>query len=183
MPELHFNIKLDNGSIVAVYKDEVVKPRVKRAHEKMISEICLRDLLKDESLQLLKEESGAPYLSDPGWNISLSHSGPWYAFQISKELQVGVDIQVYKEKGLSKVSSYFVSDRELHLNLSEENLHLIWCAKEAVYKFFKGNLEDDRESAVVKEITSDCIELNYEGKLLKCGYRLMPEFALVFMLV
>ena len=174
-------IELDNGDIIAVYKAEVVKPKEKRAYERTVTQSCLQDLLNDQTIVLEKAESGAPFVEGSEWDISISHSGPWYAFHLAKGHNAGIDVQIIKDRSLETASSYFVSEREKQLELNHINLHLIWCAKEAIYKFTKGTLEDDRESAVVTQINSDKIIMDFEGEPITCQYFIKEGYILVFM--
>jgi len=181
MPEQTLHIVLENEDVIAVYKASVVKPKEKRQHERSITLSCLRDLLSDDRVELQKEKSGAPFLPNHDWNISLSHSGPWYAFHLAKKNNAGIDIQVMRKRSLKEASSYFVSQREKELELNELNLHIIWCAKEAVYKYTKGTLKDDRESAIVTHIGKDTITMNFEGEEINCKYKVIEDYILVFM--
>ena len=81
---------------------------------------------------------GAPELSN-GRFISISHSKGLVAIIISQQ-QVGIDIEEISEKAL-RVSSKFVSTNNLKA-LTAEKATLIWCCKEAVFKWHqKGNVD------------------------------------------
>ena len=81
---------------------------------------------------------GAPELSN-GRFISISHSKGLVAIIISQQ-QVGIDIEEISEKAL-RVSSKFVSTNNLKA-LTAEKATLIWCCKEAVFKWHqKGEVD------------------------------------------
>jgi len=81
---------------------------------------------------------GAPELSN-GSFISISHSKGLVAIIISQQ-QVGLDIEEISGKAL-RVSSKFVSTNNLKA-LTAEKATLIWCCKEAVFKWHqKGEVD------------------------------------------
>jgi len=81
---------------------------------------------------------GAPELSN-GSNISISHSKGLVTIIISQQ-QVGIDIEEISEKAL-RVSSKFVSTNNPKA-LTAEKATLIWCCKEAIFKWYqKGEVD------------------------------------------
>ena len=84
----------------------------------------------------LKDEYGKPYLLDSDYHISLSHSRDMVAAIASPKV-CGIDIQ-YKVDKIYRIKDRFVSDREKATCFSDldENtvLHVLWGAKESMYK-------------------------------------------------
>ena len=81
---------------------------------------------------------GAPEL-DNGRYISISHSKGLVAIIVSQQ-KVGLDIEDISEKAL-RVSSKFVSKNNLKA-LTSEKATLIWCCKEAIFKWHqKGGVD------------------------------------------
>lgn len=81
---------------------------------------------------------GAPELSN-GSFISISHSKGLVTIIISQQ-QVGIDIEEISEKAL-RVSSKFVSTNNPKA-LTAEKATLIWCCKEAIFKWYqKGEVD------------------------------------------
>ena len=81
---------------------------------------------------------GAPELNNNSY-ISISHSKGLVAIIISQQ-QVGIDTEEISEKAL-RVSTKFVSTNNLKA-LTAEKATLIWCCKEAIYKWHqKGNVD------------------------------------------
>ena len=81
---------------------------------------------------------GAPEL-EHGRFISISHSKNLIAIATSYQ-KVGLDIEQISDKPL-KLSSKFIA-KNVHEDLSKEKATLIWCAKEAIYKWHqKGNID------------------------------------------
>lgn len=106
----------------------------KRTIEKMASLFVVRNVLKDESIEIFYEESGKPYLNT-GLNISISHSHDWLAVLFSSDKEVGIDIEKVRPKVLN-IKEKYLSVKELNelKDASIEKHTLYWCAKEALYK-------------------------------------------------
>ena len=108
----------------------------KRKKEWIASRLLLNEINPNYSISY--NAFGAPELSN-GSFISISHSKGLVAIIISKE-QVGIDIEEISEKAL-RVSSKFVSTNNLK-DLTAEKATLIWCCKEAVFKWHqKGEVD------------------------------------------
>ena len=108
----------------------------KRQKEWIASRLLLNEINPKYSISY--NVFGAPELSN-GSNISISHSKGLVAIIISQQ-QVGLDIEEISGKAL-RVSSKFVSTNNLKA-LTAEKATLIWCCKEAVFKWHqKGEVD------------------------------------------
>jgi 4'-phosphopantetheinyl transferase len=101
----------------------------KRNKEWIASRLLLNEINPNYSISY--NEFWAPEI-DNGQFISISHSKGLVAIIISKQ-QVGIDIEEISEKAL-RVSTKFVSTNNLKA-LTAEKATLIWCCKEAIYKW------------------------------------------------
>jgi 4'-phosphopantetheinyl transferase len=108
----------------------------KRKKEWIASRLLLNEINPKYSISYNK--FGAPELSN-GRFISISHSKGLVAIIISQQ-KVGLDIEEISEKAL-RISSKFVSKNNLKA-LTAEKATLIWCCKEAVFKWYqKGEVD------------------------------------------
>lgn len=85
----------------------------------------------------LKDSYGKPYLEDSEWQISMSHSGDRVAV-IAAPRTVGIDIQVIVPK-IARIAPKFLTPLELNRIDSAhhtEVLHVLWGAKECLYKAY-----------------------------------------------
>lgn len=83
------------------------------------------------------DEHGKPYLENFDYNISLSHSFDYAAVLLSKNYEVGIDVEVIKHK-IKVIKHKFLSDLELAQKQIGDNidgLYVCWCAKEAIFKW------------------------------------------------
>jgi len=108
----------------------------KRKKEWLASRLLLNKINPNYSISY--NTFGAPELSN-GSFISISHSKRLVTIIISEQ-QVGIDIEEISEKAL-RVSSKFVSTNNLKA-LTAEKATLIWCCKEAIFKWHqKGGVD------------------------------------------
>lgn len=88
--------------------------------------------------QISYNSNGAPEISN-GKHISISHSKNLVAIIISDK-KIGLDIEYISEKPL-KLSPKFITNNS-HQDLTKEKATLIWCCKEAVFKWHqKGSID------------------------------------------
>ena len=127
----------------------------KRKREFLASRLLLNEIQPNQKITYNKY--GAPEIKN-GNHISISHSKNLVAIIVSKQ-KVGLDIEQISKKPL-RLSSKFISEDSC-LNLSEEKATLIWCLKEAVFKWHqKGNID------FINDIKINPFSISDEGKLL-----------------
>jgi len=140
----------------------------KRKKEYLVSRLLLKDIAP--KTKITYNEYGAPKLEN-GKHISISHSKNLVAIIFSKQ-KVGLDIEKISEKPL-RLASKFISEDE-HQNLTEEKATLIWCVKEAIFKWHqKGNV-DFKKDIKIKEfkiMEKGEISCNFKGEKIVVKYR------------
>jgi len=102
--------------------------------------LAIRLLLKEihPNQEILYNKYGAPEIRN-GNQISISHSKNLVAIASSKH-KVGLDIEQISVKPLQLFSKFISKDT--CNNLSKEKATLIWCCKEAIFKWHqKGNVD------------------------------------------
>ncbi len=118
--------------------EELSQLKGRRRIEYLASRHLLMHLLQtDEEVTLIKDSFGKPYLQGHDLHISLSHTRG-YAAAILGAQPVGIDIQVPVEK-ISRIAHKFISDEECRTALGDLSLvemHLIWGAKESMFKIY-----------------------------------------------
>jgi phosphopantetheinyl transferase (holo-ACP synthase) len=130
-----------------------------------------RDIERFATFLLLKEiqleghiqynEWGKPQLKD-GRFISISHDKNFVGIIIHEE-EVGLDIQTVEER-IHRIANKFCNEDELNQFHTTEERTAIWCAKEAIFKYF-GTDVPFAESIAVTAIdwNSEEILANYSG--------------------
>ncbi len=129
----------------------------KRKKEILASRLLLNEIQPNQ--QITYNKYGAPEIKN-GKHISISHSKNLVAI-VASEKKVGLDIEQISEKPL-RLSSKFIS-KDSCINLSEEKATLIWCCKEAIFKWHqKGNVD------FINDIRLNQFELKEKGEIECC---------------
>ena len=140
----------------------------KREKEYLVSRLLLKEIAPKTKITYNKY--GAPGLEN-GKHISISHSKNLVAIIFSKQ-KVGLDIEKISEKPL-RLASKFITEDE-HQNLTEEKATLIWCVKEAIFKWHqKGNV-DFKKDIKIKEfeiMEKGDISCTFKGEKIIVNYR------------
>lgn len=124
-------------------------------------------------------ESGQPYFKNrPELFLSISHAKGWFAVSVGT-VPVGVDIQTTSSR-LKQGQDYFRNEQEARFSADEKALHLIWGAKEAVYKLKEGKLKDLKEEVVFRSFTEDALVVECQSHPMTLGYRPIENGFLVF---
>lgn len=126
-------------------KDVVLTPPCQTRLEGMKSELHRRGFLSIRHLlseagycdaDLFYDEYGKPHLKD-GTHISITHSFEFTGIILSRELQVGIDIEKQREKIL-RIAHRFTPVKEYRTMANEaaiiRKLTMVWGAKESIYK-------------------------------------------------
>jgi phosphopantetheinyl transferase len=117
----------------------------KRKKEHLISRLMVNKLCENGTI--IYNEFGAPEL-DNDKHISISHSNELVTIIIS-DTKSGIDIEKISVKAL-RIASKFVSEKNL-INLSKEKATLIWCLKEAIYKWHQKGGVDFIEDIIISK--------------------------------
>lgn len=127
-------------------QDLVLKPESAERVLSMKSEwhqrgfLCARHILKDlgySDLDLFYDENGKPHLKD-GKCISITHSFLFVGVIVS-DAEVGIDIEMQRDK-IARIAPKFIDYEFNYLKKESEKyineLTIIWCIKESLYKLF-----------------------------------------------
>jgi len=105
----------------------------------------VREMTCDGGIIVSHDKNGKPEI--PGWNISISHTRGFAAVIISKDYNVGIDIEYISDR-VNRIVEKFMRDDEV----AEDTVSrlLVWSAKEALYKYFS---EDALEYSEMRVMT------------------------------
>ncbi len=145
---------------------ELVLFASKRTENKKKEWLACRNLLQfmyPKAGEIIYDVHGKPYFLNSDQHISISHSGDYACIYLCKSQPVGVDIQIIKPS-ISAGYDYFINDSELLWTNLESNveMHLIWSAKESVFKrmgIYDLNFKTDIKLAPFKSNQNDLIEV------------------------
>lgn len=139
--------------------------------------------------QFIKDIHGKPHLISSDHHISISHSKQYVSVMASK-LLIGIDIQSYVSK-ITRIQHKFVSEYEsrfIKKNNIETVLHIIWGAKESLYKAYGKRGLDFKKHLLITELdTSEqtgffkgTISIEDYNKEFILNYQLFKEYILVY---
>lgn len=175
------------------YQQEIQSYKsLNRRLEYLAVRALLFSLLKSEN-RVLHDADGRPSLEDKRMKISISHTKGYAAVILSETSNVGIDIEVIRDKVL-KVKHKFLSISEQedieHEKIGPENelQHslLRWCAKETVFKMADTPLPEFAEQIVVEPFSLLSETGVFVAKEMLSGekyhmrYLLTEEFAMTY---
>ncbi len=169
--------------------NELENDLAKRRHARRRKEFLVTHLLLKHHLGWQKIQyypSGKPFLRQS--EISISHTKGLVALLLHPCDAVGIDVELV-DRNVEKVLERFTGPKErLWLGDRKENILslLVWCAKEALYKFLESPSEDfdssmevlpivlEEEYIYVKDLRSE------ESKLYRFSFVVKKKYVLVW---
>ena len=108
-----------------------------RKREWLATRILLQEMLGRDAF-IAYDTAGKPCLSGPSGNISISHTTRFVAIYYHSEYLPGIDVEMIS-RNVERAAGRFLSEKELNDctfqgRVSNRELMLRWCAKEAVFK-------------------------------------------------
>jgi phosphopantetheinyl transferase len=124
---------------------DVTHPHKRLQH--LAGRFLLQYLYPDFPYELIQiADTRKPYLPGEQYHFSISHCGDYAAAIVSRNLRVGVDIEIPVDK-IMRVRDKFLSPDEVAVfgDQDIDQLTMCWSAKEAVFKWFGEGGIDFRE--------------------------------------
>lgn len=171
---------------------EIIEPLSPRKRTEWLAsrELLFKISNLPERVGCVYDEFGKPLLKGSHKHISVSHSELWCAAMIS-DRPCGVDVQVYNDT-VNRISKRFLTELDEDIARKNQNpmheLHMLWGAKECIYKAYGKRKLGFREhiftSRINREKNTGTGEIDFEGLHLQYEfhYRMLPEVAWVFCL-
>lgn len=131
--------------------------------------------------EFTKDIHGKPHLKDSTFAISISHSSDIVAVAASEQT-IGVDIQHYVTK-IHRIAHKFVNDGEMDnvpKDKTLEGLHVIWGAKESLYKAYGKRSLDFKKHIQISDLDLSSDAGKFSGRVSKEDYQ--KEFEMHFKL-
>ncbi len=122
--------------------------------------LSVRALVKNmlgKDTQIVYNSENKPFVKGNTHKISISHSNNLTAVLISKDKNVGIDLEFMSGK-ISKVADKFINEREritTDPEMKKYHLYLHWCAKEALYKICDKQDINFRDGLTISPFTPD----------------------------
>jgi 4'-phosphopantetheinyl transferase len=98
---------------------------------------------------ICKDEHGKPHIKNSDWHISLSHCSTYAVMILHKTQAVGIDIEQISPK-ISRIIPRICTETELGWAGDDlSKLTILWCAKEAIYKYYAQKKLDFKTNIVI----------------------------------
>ena len=131
------------------------------------------------------EENNRPFLKNYPGDISISHADKFVCILVHEGKYVGVDIEG-RGRNFTPVENKIITDYELSYITDkhrDDQLCVIWCAKEAIYKaMHEQRVEFSRQIEIKKfipkmegKLTARFIDSEYDDKDLNLYYRMIND--------
>lgn len=141
----------------------------KRKKEWMSSRYLIQDVLGIEmKAKLKKDQYGKPFLEQEKTQISISHSHDLAALIYSEKI-VGIDIQLELNR-ITRIAKKFVNaseDKYIDIDNPVPYHHIIWGAKESMYKAYGRKNVDFKKDMIVHPFTWSGKKVMIKGQLEK----------------
>ena len=150
---------------------EITHPHKQLQH--LAGRYLLQHLYPDFPYHLIEiADTNKPFLPNEEYHFSISHCGDYAAVIVSKDHRVGIDIELVTEK-VEKVKHKFLNEEELAVvngqwlmvNGKMQLLTLLWCCKEAVFKWYGNGGVDFRD-----DIHLQPHSLNTDNGIINCEF-------------
>ncbi len=146
---------------VAVADIDAVEGSRREAERAAVSRLVSEAIGTDVAVK--HSEDGAPYI-DGGPYISVTHSRDAAAIAFCPAHHVGIDAEQWRET-LRRVAPKFLSDTEMELFTSDNDLLRAWTIKEAVYKIAGGPALDFRHNIAISPDFATARALGHDYRL------------------
>ncbi|MEO6220054.1 MAG: 4'-phosphopantetheinyl transferase superfamily protein [Ginsengibacter sp.] len=149
----------------------------------------LQELYPDFPYHLIEiANTRKPFLPNEKYHFSISHCGDYVAVLVSRDMRVGIDIELVTPK-IQLIKHKFLSEEEQKL-LPDNNLQLLtllWSCKEAVFKWYGIGGVNFKSHIIIENISLNddqgivsCRFMKNKKMTLKVNFRLIQNLCLVW---
>jgi 4'-phosphopantetheinyl transferase EntD len=153
-----------------------------------LEQLAVRSLLNQcftKKQYLGYEENNRPFLKNYPGDISISHADKYVGILVHESKYVGIDIEG-RRRNFAPVENKIITDYELSYlsnKYREDQLCVIWCAKEAIYKaMHEQRVEYSRQIEIKKfaprregKLDARFIDSEYDDQDLNLNYRMIND--------
>ncbi len=162
---------------------EVTHPMKRLQH--LAGRFLLRYLYPDFPFELIEiADTRKPFLPNEAFHFSISHCGDYAAAIVSRERQVGIDVEAPVEKIL-RISEKFITPGERAIASPHDALittTLSWSAKECIFKWYGDGAVDFRKDINLLSISGEMVDLDFREKKLEVNYKVFPQIVLSWLI-
>ncbi|MBT8326707.1 MAG: 4'-phosphopantetheinyl transferase superfamily protein [Bacteroidia bacterium] len=135
---------------------------------------------------LEKDKYGKPYFESSEHKISITHAGNFAAFQFKEKEDCGIDMEQITNRIERIVPKFMREDEKEYLKHNYNGMYAVWCAKEALYKYyglksldFRDHLKLEYKPLKDSGILKGYIKKEEYYKELELSYEFFDEYLLI----
>jgi 4'-phosphopantetheinyl transferase len=131
--------------------------------------------------EVIYDTNGKPFLKGLKDELSISHTSDFVAVCIDKQ-PTGIDIEIIGPR-VSRISSRFLSDNEKQFAVGNIMQHIIWGAKECIFKAWsKGNVDFSKDILIEPFILQEegLITAAFRGTPYNLRYKKVDQLMVVY---
>ncbi len=142
-------------SLVSLDKSEIKRLEGFLNYNRKLEFLSVRVLLQiilGKDARILYDQNNKPLIKGGSWQISISHSYNMTSVLLSKNKNVGIDLE-YMSHRIEKISHKFIRSDEIITDDPENkryHMYIHWCAKEALYKICDKNMLNFKKNLFIK---------------------------------
>lgn len=118
-----------------------------------------------------KDEFGKPYFDSALYKISITHSGKFAGFLLNEKEECGIDMEQITPRIRPLGSKFIREDESGYKDLGLDGMYLVWCAKEALYKFYGLKALDFKEHLRIEQLETIGSSGSFRGYIEKGKYK------------
>jgi 4'-phosphopantetheinyl transferase len=154
--------------------------------------LSVRVLLNEmtgKNLSIVYNGNRKPFIKGNTYHISISHSRDLTSLLISREMQVGIDLEFMSHR-INNLAYKFINEEEFittDKELRKYHLYIHWCAKEALYKIcdkqdinFRDNLKIEPFDPGEKGELKGWVTNNIRNEPFKLRYFSLGNYIIVW---
>ncbi len=131
-----------------------------KSYGRKLEWLSVRALLLDmvgPGIKIYYNGNRKPFLTDPDFHISISHSGRLTSIILSRTRRVGVDLENVSGKISSLAGKFLTPGEEESVSRRYRRYHvyIYWCAKETLYKICDKQNINFREDIIIDPFTPE----------------------------
>lgn len=141
---------------IVVLQNEISHPHKRLQH--LAGRFLLKILDTDFPVGRILLDGRRPYLEKNTFHFSISHCGIYAAAIVSKDIPVGIDVELVSEK-LEILEKKYLGEDEM-IMIRENNIQIpllekltaCWSAKEAMFKWYAKGKVDFRKDMIINQM-------------------------------
>lgn len=141
----------------------------------------LAQRLTHTDAEIIYTENGKPQLKGSEQDISISHTSTYCAISLDSK-PTGIDIELIGDK-VQRIASKFLNEKEREYAIDSITQHIIWGAKESIFKAWNKGGVDFRADILIhpfQPMEEGVLEGQFRNSIMSLRYKKLRDLILVY---